>query len=468
MAQVLTRPGYVKGFESVTGFVSEPQPLEVEGTLPDWLRGTLIRNGPGLYEVGKDRLKHWFDGLAVLHQFELTGAGVTYRSQPLRSPDYEEGQKRGRIYYSNFATDPCVARFRRLFSAFFPGLELGANANVNVTRLGERFLAMTETPLPVEFDPKTLKTLGVFRYRDDFATHITTAHPHRDKTRDSLINLALQFGRKSTYRLTELLPGASRRQELGAFPVELPSYVHSFGQSENWFILTLGALVVDPKKLLIRTRPFIENYQYLPDRGTTWALFDKRRSKWHALSSEALFMFHHVNAFEEGNDLVVDLIAYPDARVIDSAYLFALERGAEVPGGKLTRFRIGNRVSSEVLSELSLELPRIHPARQSQPYRYVYGISQQPGTSRDFYNMLARLDVRGGPPLTWSAPGAYPGEPVFVPRPGATSEEDGVVLSVVLEGSASSLLVLDAADFRQLARARVDRVIPFGFHGQFF
>ncbi len=47
-------------------------------------------------------------------------------------------------------------------------------------------------------------------------------------------------------------------------------------------------------------------------------------------------------------------------------------------------------------------------------------------------------------------------------------ETEGVVLSVVPEGSSSSLLVLDASDFRELARARVDRVIPFGFHGQFY
>lgn len=461
-------PGYLPGFKSVTGFDSEPRPLALEGKLPDWLRGTLVRNGPGLFEVGPDKLRHWFDGLAVLHQFQLSDQGVSYRSQPLRSPDYEEARKRGRLYYSNFATDPCVARFRRLFSAFYPGLEIGANANVNVARIGERFLAMTETPLPVEFEPHTLRTVGVFGYEDEFARDITTAHPHRDRQRGALLNVSLKFGRKSLYRLNELLPGATRRQILGELAVDMPSYLHSFGQSENYSILTLGSLVVDPKKLLLRTRPFIENYVYERERPTRWALFDRRHSRWHQLESPAQFMFHHVNAFEEGNDLVVDLISYADARVVEAAYLDALERGAEVPGGRLTRYRLGSAVRAEVLSELTLELPRINPHHQGRPYRYAYGISQQPGTTRDFYNMLARLDTRGGPPLAWSAPSAYPGEPVFVPRPQATEEDDGVVLSVVLEGASSFLLVLDAANFRELARARVERAVPFGFHGQFY
>lgn len=442
--------------------------LEVTGQIPDWLRGTLIRNGPGLYEVGPDRLRHWFDGLAVLHAFDLEPDKVRYRSCPLQSPDFLEARRRGRIYYSNFATDPCVARFRRLFSAFFPRLELGANANVSVTRLGQHFLALTETPMAVEFDPRTLSTLGVVRYEDKMADNLTTAHPHRDKNRGSLINVALEFGPRSTFRLTELLSGATRRQVLGAFPVERPSYLHSFGMAENWFVLTLGALVVDPRKLLLRRRPFIENYRYEPERGTTWALFDRRTSSFHRLESEALFTFHHVNAFEEGSDLVVDLIAYPDARVVDSVYLDALARAEEVPGGVLTRFRLGREVRSQVLTPLSLELPRLHPARQGQPYRYVYGMSQRPGTSRDFYNMLARIDVTGGPELTWSEPGAYPGEPVFVPRPGGTCEDDGVVLCVLLEGDSSSLLVLDAATFQEVARARVEQAIPFGFHGSFY
>jgi carotenoid cleavage dioxygenase-like enzyme len=45
-----------------------------------------------------------------------------------------------------------------------------------------------------------------------------------------------------------------------------------------------------------------------------------------------------------------------------------------------------------------------------------------------------------------------------------------VLLSVVLDAAArtSFLLVLDAADLGELARARVPHHVPFGFHGQYF
>jgi all-trans-8'-apo-beta-carotenal 15,15'-oxygenase len=35
---------------------------QVEGTIPAELRGTLLRNGPGLFEIGDKRIAQPFDG----------------------------------------------------------------------------------------------------------------------------------------------------------------------------------------------------------------------------------------------------------------------------------------------------------------------------------------------------------------------------------------------------------------------
>jgi len=77
--------------------------------------------------------------------------------------------------------------------------------------------------------------------------------------------------------------------------------------------------------------------------------------------------------------------------------------------------------------------------------------------------------VPDGARREWRDDGCYPGEPVFVRRPDGSDEDDGVVLSVVLDATAgrSFLLVLDAASMSELARAEAPHHIPFGFHGQF-
>ena len=97
------------------------------------------------------------------------------------------------MVYGEFATDPCRSLFKRVQSMFSPGGVLPDNANVNVTRLGERFIAMTETPLPVQFDPHTLKAAGVRPYRGPRAALDRAPAPRSRERRDA--QLRRQAGR---------------------------------------------------------------------------------------------------------------------------------------------------------------------------------------------------------------------------------------------------------------------------------
>jgi beta,beta-carotene 9',10'-dioxygenase len=188
--------------------------------------------------------------------------------------------------------------------------------------------------------------------------------------------------------------------------------------------------------------------------------------------SRAVFAFHHVNAFEEGDEVVVDIVTFPDAGVIDQLYLDRLRSAEAVPAtGKLTRFRIGSRgdVIDERLSETRIELPRINYQRRAgRRYRYVYGAGNE--VQGNFIDNLVKLDLEHSATSSWYEEGCYPGEPVFVATPEAADEDDGVILSVVLDAkkTASFLLILDASSFRELARAQVSHHIPFGFHGNYF
>jgi carotenoid cleavage dioxygenase-like enzyme len=143
-----------------------------------------------------------------------------------------------------------------------------------------------------------------------------------------------------------------------------------------------------------------------------------------------------------------------------------------VPEPELRRFRLPlgapRPVRGEALSDVGFELPRFDYRRcNGRPYRTVYGIAAGDDT---LFGGIVKVDVATGEAERWAQPGTYPGEPVYVPRPGAESEDDGVLLSVLLEPErgASSLLVLDAADLGELARAHVPHHVPFGFHGQHF
>jgi beta,beta-carotene 9',10'-dioxygenase len=454
------------------GFTSQEEEtavdsLPVTGALPGWLTGGLVRVTPAKLEVGERRVDHWFDGLAMLNRFGFAGGRVSYKSRFIRSRAYEKA-RHGELM-GGFATDPCRSIFKRVQSIFSP--DFTDNPNVNLARIGERYIAMTETPMPIEFDSETLETIGHQQYADTLRGQVTTAHPHHDAERDELVNYVARFSRVSEYVLYGLPSNGSARRVIAKLPVERPAYMHAFGMSGRYLILAEYPLRVNPLKLAFSGKPFIENYVWDGAASTRFQVIDRASGALRGTyETEAFFCFHHVNAFERGGELVVDLVAYEDASVIDALYLDERGPRGTIPRTELRRYTIdldGGGVRHEPLAEGSVELPRIdYGRRNTRDYRYAYFA----GAAGGWLDGLVKVDVGDGSRAVWSEPGCFPGEPVFVRRPDGDAEDDGVVLSVVLDGSAgrSFLLVLDAGSFEELARAEAPHHIPFGFHGQYF
>jgi beta,beta-carotene 9',10'-dioxygenase len=361
--------------------------VPVRGRVPPWLQGTLLRTGPAKFEVGSQRYNHWFDGLAMLHSFAFTGGRVAYTNRFLRSRSYQEATAQGKISQRAFATDPCRTLFQRVAAFFFP-LSTD-NCNVSINKLADEVVALTETPLPIRFDPETLETLGVYAYKGGLGGQISIAHPHFDFQRMCHYSYVLAFGRQSRYHLYSLAAETGQQALVGTVVARKPAYMHSFGMTERYLILAEFPLVVNPLTLRFGGKPFIRNYRWEPERGLRFHVIDKQTGGVvQSVRATPCFGFHHVNAFEQGDEVVVDIVAYPDATVIDHLYLDHLRSGRPVTAtGKLTRLRI---------------------------------------------------------PM-----GRYPGEPVFVAAPDALAEDDGVILSVVLDAQqeTSFLLILEASSY---------------------
>lgn len=114
----------------------------------------------------------------------------------------------------------------------------------------------------------------------------------------------------------------------------------------------------------------------------------------------------------------------------------------------------------------SADLPRINPAHIGRPYRYFYAVKFE----KDRHKVM-KWDTQKNAPLFWSQKDCFAGEPVFIQNPlGNGQEDDGVILSLVLDGNEkhSFLLVLDAKDLKELARVPLLLSVPFGLHGQFY
>ena len=244
--------------------------LPVRGEPPPSLEGSLIRTGPAEWELGDRSMKHWFDGLAMLHRFSFADGEVSYGNRFLETRAYRTAKARGQLSYREFATDPCRSLYQRVTAMF--SSDFTDNANVNLVKLGERFIAMTETPLPVLFDRDTLAAAGV-AYRAP--GQLTTAHPHLDRDTGGILNYAAKLGPRSSYRFFLLRPDSSSPEVIGSISVREPAYMHSFGLTPRWLVLAEFPLVVNPLELALSGRPYIENYRWKPELGTRFHLVDR-------------------------------------------------------------------------------------------------------------------------------------------------------------------------------------------------
>ncbi|XP_070576634.1 retinal Mueller cells isomerohydrolase-like [Ptychodera flava] len=186
----------------------EPIKTSIKGEIPKWIDGSLYRNGGGLFEVGIDKYKHLFDGLSLLHRFNIKDGQVTYQNRFLRSDHYKENMKANRIVCTEFGTvghpDPCHNLFQRV-SARFKTRKGSDNCNVNVMSIKDEMYAMTESPYIWRIDPKTLESVEKLDISEFLAVNMATAHPHY--TNDGThYNMGSTFGKVTKYNIIKIDP----------------------------------------------------------------------------------------------------------------------------------------------------------------------------------------------------------------------------------------------------------------------
>ena len=483
---------FMPGFRSLDAEVGNYK-LTVEGTIPEWLSGSLVRNGPGKFDAGGQRLTHWFDGLAMLRKYDFADGQVRYTNRFLRTEAYADaqaGQATGQFGTDERGLGKVLGWLRRLGPP-----EPTDNANVHVARIGGEHVALTEVPRWVSFDPESLDSRGDFAFEDDLDLDMTTAHLSADPRSGDLFGFGLTFGRTHEYHVYRIPRGERRRERVASIPTDEPAYIHDCAVTADHVVLVETPLRIAILRALSPfTEGFFEMLDWRPESGARVLLVDRESGDVRAAPAPNAFSFHAVNAYEDGSETVLDIVDFEDDSIVDALALDTLEAEGfpGVPAGRLARYRVdpdggdgaGGSVTRERLYDGGMELPTVPRAVRAREYRYAYGQA----TDREGANGLVKVDTETGSAREWWERGVYVEEPRVVRHPeagdpakggpadgdaadGEADDEDrGVVLAPALDVDAerSVLLVFDARTLEELARAPLPHHHPFGFHGRFF
>ncbi|XP_050520885.1 carotenoid isomerooxygenase [Daktulosphaira vitifoliae] len=478
-----------------------------KGLIPKWLSGSLLRNGPGCTKIGETEFKHLFDCSALLHRFEFKEGNVTYQCKFLESNTYKKNHAAQRIVVTEFGTkacpDPCKTIFNRFANIFKWEMEQTDNAMISIYPFGDEYYSLTEYPVMIRIDPKTLETLNIVEISSKTGIVHHSAHPILDINGD-VYNLATIPKCDGIYYCVVRFPGRDpksgiRYSKLNQMFDQLhvvasirsrwflhPSYMHTFGMTEHYFIVVEQPLSVSVLTALVKKfkgEPLSSALKWFPDYPTLIHLVSRTDgSTIFTYETDVFFYLHIINQYEENNNVVIDICCYRDPNMINCMYIEALKNLNKNPNyaamfrSRPLRFILPLKKSSdnsqleqrliispEILCNFGCETPRINDKNMGRKYRYFYAISsdvdaQNPGT-------LIKVDISSKTCVTWCEDNVYPSEPIFVPTPNAQEEDDGVILSSILWGGSeqehrTGVVVLNAKTFKELGRVIFDTESP--------
>ena len=470
-APAYDRADWASAFRNVAVELDGVELTAARGAIPAELVGTLYRNGPGRLERGGHWVHHPFDGDGMITALQFEGGKAQLRNRFVRTEGFEAEEQAGKFLYRGvFGTQKPGGLAANAFD-----LRLKNIANTHVVRLGDQLLALWEAAEPHALDPASLETRGlslldgVLKKGEAFSAHPRFDPGHHGAPR--MVTFGVKAGPRSTIRLMEFSSAgellADSRHSFKGF-----AFLHDFAITPNWAVFLQNAVAFNPTGFVLGQKGAAQCLSSKPgEQGQFWLIPRSGEGKPLQIPAPEGFVFHHLNAFEEGDELVVDSIYYDDFPSIGPDVDFRQVDFETIPAGQLVRCRINletGAVSKELLEERTCEFAMVNPARQGLQARYSWMAVAERELGNDPLQAIKKLDLASGDGQVWSAaPRGFVSEPLMVPRPGASAEGDGWVLCLVWNGGrcASDLVILDAATLAEVAVLELPLAVPHGLHG---
>ncbi len=448
----------------------------IRGEIPADLHGTLFQTCVGRNEVGGQQFGHWFDGDGVINAVTFTAGKVHFRNRYVRTEKYVRESEAQRILYRGVGTQIPGGMLRNMFRT------PGNAANTSVVLHGGKLLALWEGGKPYELDPATLETVGEYNFEGALKMgQPFSAHARLDPRSGNLYNFGVFGVPKPKLHFYAIDPTGrmvlNRSHYVGEY-----SMLHDFAITERYAVFVLcPAFMRRPFRFLFGLSSIMESIDFDASEKTKIVVLDLQSGDIvTSCELDSFFGFHLGNAREAGDTLSVDVLCVSDMEVMGALADVYQESSDDADfladGAQFIRFHLdlvnGGVRSEPVAGAISGEFPAWNLSRTGTDNRFTWlATIVENGTPYGF-NACQKIDHASGElRLHDYGEGRFTSEINFIPRVGATEEDDGYLVSIVYnrERRKSEIVLVDARDMQhELAVIALPTHIPFGFHGNFY
>ncbi|TFY63350.1 hypothetical protein EVJ58_g3311 [Rhodofomes roseus] len=372
----------------------------------------------------------------------------------------------------------------------FPGITLpGGEKTGEGEKSGPRVIvSKTDANILQVLDATTLEPLDLLSYAHidpRLSGQLSAAHACRDAETGDFYNFVAEMAMKTTWKVFKIRGDNGKAEVLATFSGKdaPPTYIHAMTMTDRFVIVCVWQAHIRGFGLaLLSTHNIADSIEktwnpkfpsvfYVVDRhngglvakykvANSSVFNDVCEADKDTLQTDPFFAFHYVNAYDdpETGDVVIDLSVYPNTGVLDMLYLDKMRdtRDSKPWMGRARRFRLSDpakvaekgsvpvldaKIDFTLPQSVGVELPTLAPGKHHHAYQYAYGITRRP-VGKGFSDGIIKLDMKAAvtaatasEPLEgkeseyakiWRLAGHAPSEPIFAPRPGGASEDDGV------------------------------------------
>ena len=427
--------------------------LTVIGELPPELSGMFLRNGPNP-QFSPTGQYHWFDGDGMIHGVRIHNGQAQYQNRYVRTRGWQIEHEAGRAIWSGILEPP------QMDNPYGPTKN---TANTALVWHASTMLATWEGGAPYAIDLPTLDTFSEYTY-DGKLTSSFTAHPKIDPMTGEMMFFGYSFA--PPYLQYGVV--SSTGELLKIVPIELPMAVmmHDFAITENYTIFMDLPLTFSPPRMQ-RGEPLLMFESNRPSRfGILPRHGDNSNIRW--FEAPACYVFHTLNAYEEGDEVVLIACRMDSTNVLVS-------QSASTPDGNIPRlhqwrFNLNTGTTSKtMLDDVATDFPRVNENFLGRQTRYGYAGRMVRG-SMPLFDGIVKYDLKSNnSQIHEFEPGCYGGEAVFAPHPNIQNEDEGWLITFVHNSreETSELVVINAQDVTSepIARVLIPQRVPYGFHG---